>query len=296
MKYLVIGETFIDAYVLLKSYKVDTGTMAPVVSGESWLNNKELRKETFGGAANLKSILEKKLSDKDQITFYTNKTFPIKLRLFVDEKNIIRFDQNDSVAYDSDLIINFVDDIPNYDVIIVSNYHKGLLPDVVVKHIGEECIRHNKTSFIDTNIFNENYLYFDYIKINQKTAEQAIFGDDFPLHLLPVIPNLATLLKEKYSKKSDYFRDFSNIIATVGADGCQVCNKHISNSQLIVNIKKEKIVDSIGAGDVFFASLIYHVINCGSYNLADICSIANEEAKQSCMNLGTLQQGEQNGN
>lgn len=297
MKYLVVGDSMVDVYVLLNSIRTDMGSQAPIVAGESW-TKQEKRIEMPGGAANFVAVLKKILKDEncdDTVTFYTNKNTPIKLRLFVDKKNIIRFDSNDQFGYEPGIICNAIQDISNHDVVIVSNYHKGLLQHEDVAEIGRECKKQEKISFVDTNIFNENYLDFNYIKINQKTAEKAIFGDDFPIHMLPSISNLATLLKGKYSKKSEFFCQYSTVIVTLGASGCQVAMAEQSTENHLYQYDNYQfqqpqcsIIDSIGAGDVFFANIIYYLI-VRKYDISTVCKLANLAAKEKCVNsIGML--------
>ena len=284
MKYLVIGETMVDVYLFWSSPRKDPATMVPVIRDNSWNDALSRRKEAPGGAANMVKLLREKIGENDTVKFYSNiLNFPIKYRIYVNDLPLFRFDQEDYISHDSGIIAGFINDIKNYDAVIVSNYHKGLLNEEDIRSISKECRKQRKVSFIDTNTFNENYLGYCYTKINRKTAEKALdgLGGKFTY-----TENLAKDLHREYSEKSDYLRDYGAIIVTEGSEGCTYSIKGEFGSSRLTKIKYD-IVDSIGAGDSFFAVLVYFLMN-KNYKLYDACIGANEAALQSCKKLGTL--------
>lgn len=259
----IIGESFIDRYTFMQSDRVDPATKVPVVSDKE-------KVDVDGGAANLvshlKSIFFKKNfvnnSNYYHIDFYTNEKKPIKERIYIDHKPMYRFDHGDKVKKDNDLIQNMIKNISKGDYVVVSNYHKGLISDYEIFLLIEETKKREAVCLIDTNIVNKEYYGCDYLKINHKT-----------------------FLEYEDLYKDDIGKHFPNVVVTLGIDGY----KYYGENHILQNggsHTKYDFIDSIGAGDAFFAALIYGVVTNGS--IYKSLSDADKYASKSCKKLGTI--------
>jgi len=259
----IIGESFIDRYTFMQSDRVDPATKVPVVSDKE-------KVDVDGGAANLvshlKSIFFKKNfvnnSNYYHIEFYTNEKKPIKERIYIDHKPMYRFDHGDKVKHDRDIIANIKNEVEEGDYVIISNYHKGLLGDYDIYSIIDKSKSVGATTLIDTNVVTEEYYGCDYLKINSITEElyQDTFNEDIITH-------------------------FNNVIVTMGINGY----KYYGGSFLLENggnHKKYDFIDSIGAGDAFFASLIYNIVT--ENNIYESLKNSDIYAAENCKRLGTI--------
>jgi len=254
----VIGESFIDRYVFMHSNRIDPATKVPVI-----LSNKE-KVDTDGGAANLIKHLNFLFKENKyhEIVFYTNEDKIIKERFYIDHNPIYRFDHGDSVKHNKGMVQNLINDLNEGDFLVISNYHKGLITDYEINLLIKEAKNKNITSFIDTNIVNSEYYGADYLKINNKT-----------------------FLEYEKDYRDDISKYFPNVIVTLGIEGY----KYYGYSHILQNgggHTKYDFIDSIGAGDSFFASFIYNIV-CEK-NIYDSLKEADNYAAENCKKLGTL--------
>lgn len=259
----VIGESFVDRYTFMQSDRVDPATKVPVVSDKE-------KVDVDGGAANLVSHLKSIFFKNNFVNnrnyystkFYTNDKKPIKERIYIDHKPVYRFDHGDKVKRDCNMIESFKNNISKGDYVIISNYHKGLLGDYDIYSIIEKSNNVEATTFIDTNIVTEEYYGCDYLKINSITEE---------------------LYEKKFEKNIN--DNFKNVVVTMGIKGYKYYGDNFSLENG-GNHTKYDFIDSIGAGDAFFASLIYNIAT--ERTMYDALLQADKYASKSCKKLGTI--------
>ena len=234
---LVIGDLLLDHYKFYENVRNDPATPdIPVVK----LVN-EIKVD--GGAGYLVRNL-KELVDIDVIYFHGS--VPTKIRNYMDGKYTFREDINDEILHSPLLIDEFVDEIKDNDYVVISDYHKGTIKYSDIKRILNKCNKTNIT-FIDTNHVQPEHEGVDWLKINYETARESvnIFGIN---------------IAKKISAKTR-----TNVIVTKGADGFIAYLR--KNDESIYYTKDEykngtkHFVDSIGAGDTFFAGFIAALIN-----------------------------------
>ena len=234
---LVIGDLLLDHYKFYENVRNDPATPdIPVVK----LVN-EIKVD--GGAGYLVRNL-KELVDIDVIYFHGS--VPTKIRNYMNDKYTFREDINDEILHSPPLIDEFVDEIKDNDYVVISDYHKGTIKYSDIKRILAKCNETNIT-FIDTNHVQPEHEGVDWLKINYETARESvnIFGIN---------------IAKKISAKTR-----TNVIVTKGADGFIAYLR--KNDESIYYTKDEykngtkHFVDSIGAGDTFFAGFIAALIN-----------------------------------
>ena len=259
---LVIGDRLLDHYKFYKSIRNDPATPdIPVVK----LVN-EIKVD--GGAGNLVRNL-KELIDIEVMFFH--RSIPLKVRYYIDDKYVFREDINDEILHSSQLVDEFVDEIKNNDYVVISDYHKGTVKYSDITRILNKCNETNVT-FIDTNHVQPEHKGVDWLKINYETARESvsIFGKD---------------IAKKVSDKTG-----TNVIVTRGVDGFIAYLR--KNNENIYYTKDEYkngtkyFVDSIGAGDTFFAGFISGMIN--KKKVIPSLIYADVVAHLSTTQLGTL--------
>ena len=150
--------------------------------------------------------------------FITNKKKCDKTRYVEEQSNYILLRVDKDIKY-RPLIYNSLPNLKDYDVVIISDYNKGLISEKLIEKIS---INANLT-FIDTKKeIGEWIKHCDFIKLNNKEYEKnKIFIDNN--------------IKEK-------------TIITLGNGGCKLNRTNIST-------KKVEVRDVVGAGDTFLSAL-----------------------------------------
>ena len=234
---LVLGDRLLDHYIFYENVRNDPATPdIPVVKLVDEV-------KVDGGAGNLVRNL-KELVDIDVIYFHGS--VPTKIRNYMDGKYTFREDINDEILHSPLLIDEFVDEIKDNDYVVISDYHKGTIKYSDIKRILTKCNETNIT-FIDTNHVQPEHEGVDWLKINYETARESvnIFGIN---------------IAKKISAKTG-----TNVIVTKGAEGFIAYLR--KNDESIYYTKDEykngakHFVDSIGAGDTFFAGFISALVN-----------------------------------
>ena len=141
VKVLVIGETCIDRFVYGSVNRISPEAPVPIfVPTET--------KENHGMSGNVVENL-KALADIN-ITHVTNENRITKTR-FVDKKSnhmFIRVDEGDNLTIGTFDTKNIIKSLVDYDIVIVSDYNKGLLSDNDLIEISKNA----KLSIIDSTI------------------------------------------------------------------------------------------------------------------------------------------------
>ena len=234
---LVLGDILQDHYKFYENIRNDPAT--PDIPVVKLVNEVKVD----GGAGYLVRNL-KELVDIDVIYFHGS--VPTKIRNYMDDKYTFREDINDEILHSPLLIDEFVDEIKDNDYVVISDYHKGTIKYSDIKRILNKCNETNIT-FIDTNHVQPEHEGVDLLKINYETARESvnIFGIN---------------IAKKVSAKTG-----TNVIVTRGADGFIAYLR--KDDESIYYTKDEykngtkHFIDSIGAGDTFFAGFIAALIN-----------------------------------
>ena len=234
---LVLGDRLLDHYKFYETIRNDPAT--PDIPVVKLINEVKVD----GGAGNLVRSL-RELINVDVMHFHGS--VPVKIRNYMDDRYTFREDINDKILHSPPLIDEFVDEIKDNDYVVISDYHKGTIKYSDIKRILNKCNETNIT-FIDTNHVQPEHEGVDWLKINYETARESvnIFGIN---------------IAKKISAKTR-----TNVIVTKGADGFIAYLR--KNDESIYYTKDEykngtkHFVDSIGAGDTFFAGFISALVN-----------------------------------
>jgi rfaE bifunctional protein kinase chain/domain/rfaE bifunctional protein nucleotidyltransferase chain/domain len=265
-KVLIIGETIIDNYITTeaigKSGKepvmvVKQKEQIKFLGGVGYIANlcSSFAKETkiisfLGEKSQEKNFVIKSLNKKIKHNFLLKKNSPtiVKTRYLDDyrkSKLLGVYDLNDNVISKKEekKFINLLKNTINkYDIIVVADYGHG----IITKEIRKIITKNSKKLFLNTQInsFNRGYhTVYNYKKINSLIINES---------------ELRYELKDKNSKVLDLAKKLrrkisvDNIIVTKGKWGSILINcKNWSHT--LCPAFSENNIDTVGAGDTFFA-------------------------------------------
>jgi D-beta-D-heptose 7-phosphate kinase/D-beta-D-heptose 1-phosphate adenosyltransferase len=208
MKILLIGENCKDVFIYGDCDRLNPEAPTPVFIPKETQSN-------YGMAGNVKNNIKSLGMECD---FITNDEVCHKKRYVDSKSNYILLRVDEDVEYKpltkTDLL-----NIGSYDLVIVSDYNKGLLTDEILNYIGESA----KLSFVDSKREIGDWVKsFDCLKINNNEYNQ----------------------NKKYIDNNFY----EKTVITMGSDGCKINNTIIDGEVVDVS-------DVVGAGDTFLAAL-----------------------------------------
>jgi D-beta-D-heptose 7-phosphate kinase/D-beta-D-heptose 1-phosphate adenosyltransferase len=262
---LIIGDIMIDKYINVQITKIANESPIPVFS----LRNK---KYILGGCGNVLqnmklfnnnlylisvigndkygSKLIGLLNDNNTHNTNVNTNFiidntrrtTVKIRIICDNKILLRYDSEDTFIINNEIqdkIINSFDLIfDQIDIVIFSDYNKGVLTERICKYIINKCNENNKITIGD---LKHHFNYYKNITITK--------------------PNLS---EAKYYTKCDSIIDMhkyiiNNInckhsIITIGKDGISLYNEDDNIPKIYIALyESNEVIDVTGAGDIVTA-------------------------------------------
>lgn len=264
-KVLVIGDIILDHYIDSNVKKISPEAPVPILNySNDWYN--------LGGAANLAYNIKKlsgevglmgvlgkdknseivlEMLNKSNITFETNfrlqnKKTTTKVRYISSGQQIIRFDVDDLSNipnnYEAKFLSRLMDIINHYDIVVISDYNKGLLSSSLTINIIEICRKKDKTIVVDPKGDDwSKYKGANFITPNIKEFE--LFTKD---NLNNNDENV-----EKVIRKSEIFKLVSSLILTRSNKGITYANSHGFIKHISQN--ETRVFDVVGAGDTFNA-------------------------------------------
>jgi D-beta-D-heptose 7-phosphate kinase/D-beta-D-heptose 1-phosphate adenosyltransferase len=225
MKILVIGDSCTDIFRYGKVERLAPEAPVPVIIPER-------EESTPGMAGNVVRNLEVLGADVD---FITNTNNIRKIRYVCSKYNhiLLRVDENDKCENISDKVIGNVH-WSDFDAIVISDYSKGFLDELDIKHISEQ----HPLVFLDTK------------KILGKWAHEI---------------NCIKINYQEYLNNRSVLEYDSNLndktIVTRGKYGCDFRGVNYPTQEVPVK-------DVSGAGDTFLAGLVYSYIKTKDYEKA----------------------------
>ncbi len=283
---LVIGDLMVDHYLYGNCDRISPEAPVPVV---------EIKTEshTLGGAGNVienlcalgckpgvisvsgddenAHILLKQLTDLgiDTSGIFKDATrcTTVKTRVLVSNHQLIRLDrevvQPVGAAIQAKLLSFLEQQITNYELVLISDYNKGLLTPSFLGEIFKICRRENITSIVDTKGLDfSKYKGVNIIKPNKKEASQAT---DVTITDLVSLQSACEKIKE--------VTGCDDVVITMSEEGMA----YYKGSELsVIPTKAIDVVDITGAGDTVMASLGVAIASGNS--LHDACDFANHAA------------------
>jgi D-beta-D-heptose 7-phosphate kinase/D-beta-D-heptose 1-phosphate adenosyltransferase len=279
---LVVGDIILDHYLFGTTNRISPEAPVPIVEckEEKWV---------LGGAANvannlvairakvtlagiigedengiLVNDLIKSKGIYDLICISKNRKTTTKTRIISSHHQLLRIDKEDSYPIlnieESELFKKISLNIKNFDCVIISDYSKGLLTDMLINKIIELSNQNNIKVLVDPKTspfikYSGAYL----IKPNKKEA------------MLETGVNIVD--ENTFSLAAEQIQSTTScevVVITLSEGGVGLYSKNINK---ILPTKAKDIFDVTGAGDTFIATLAFAISKGKS--IIESCEIAN---------------------
>jgi len=288
---LVIGDFMIDHYLWGKSDRISPEAPVPVV---------EILKEEdrLGGAGNVVSnllalgtdilvsgvlgknservlnLLKEKNIDISGMFIDNNRETIIKSRVIASHQQVIRYDKETKhqikEEYQKKILDYLQQHIDEIEIILLSDYEKGVLTEFLSKEIIKISNKYNKKLIIDPKKDLKKYQNSWMIKPNKKELSLAVGMD---------INNEEDLKKCGWQLKKELNLDY--LLVTLSEEGMALFGEEYIK---IPTIAKE-VYDVTGAGDTVLACLGYYLSK--NDNLIEAINFANSAAAVVVGKLGS---------
>jgi len=251
VRVLVVGDVMLDKYILGEITRISPESPTPII-------NPTERKYVVGGAGNVavnlsslgcettfigitgndtnSTILSKLLSDNKISTHLINddkRTTTIKTRVVSQGRQLLRVDDEDTLAVKDDILTEVIEAVTtiiyNVDVVVLSDYNKGMFNNNLAKVIINKCRLSNIPVFVDPKGLDW-HRYYGATCITPNVGE---FLDAGGL-------NTANTLNVGY------------VLVTKGADGMTLISK---DGETHIPTTAKSVYDVSGAGDTVIATL-----------------------------------------
>jgi rfaE bifunctional protein kinase chain/domain len=292
---LVIGDIMLDHYIYGNCNRISPEAPVPVV---------EVANETYtlGGAGNViknlkalncgadivsicgedvdKSIVLNNLRDLGVNTDYIigddARCTTVKTRVVAVNHQLIRLDRESTKAISAEvqdkIISVFSEIVSSYDMVLISDYNKGLLTAPLLAKLFDICKSAGIATIVDPKGTDfSKYKGVQIIKPNKKEASIASGINIIDGNTL-----------ELACKRIKEITQCESIIVTMSEEGIALYEK---DSLHIIPTKAIGVVDVTGAGDTVLASLGISLAD--SNNLTDACEFANYAAAVVVKKLGS---------
>lgn len=284
---LVIGDLMIDHYIWGSATRLSPEAPVPIV-------NVKNESTTLGGAGNvvqnlvalgakvivagvigddpagtqLIEILESEGVKTDAIIKNNSRTTTIKTRILVGSHQLVRVDREvtDAVSseLENELIAKLSANIENADVVILSDYNKGLFAPNLTQRLIKIANEHQKKVIIDPKGFNyEKYKGAYLIKPNRKELAEAAKTEK--------ITNIADL--QRAAETILLQTETNYLIVTLSEEGMAIIT---NQSSKLLPVKATEVFDVTGAGDTVIATIAYFVAL--GLPVDEACELANHAA------------------
>lgn len=284
---LVVGDLMIDHYVWGNAVRLSPEAPVPVVNVQ-----KELT--TLGGAANvaqnlvslgaevmLSGIIGQDEAGKELLEILNNENIDTqfiitdgsrkttsKSRILVGSHQIVRVDREvtDDVSgqLEETLFDKIRAQIEKADLVLLSDYNKGVFTPSLTARIINHCKFHDKKVIVDPKGLDYTKYHGAFIiKPNRKEFLEAVKLDKIA-SLDDLQKSASVLLK---------LTDISYLIVTLSEEGMAIVSK---DDYQLLPVKATEVFDVTGAGDTVLATLAYF-ISMG-LEVPEACELANYAA------------------
>ena len=284
---LVIGDLMLDHYIFGAASRLSPEAPVPIVNV-----NKETK--IIGGAANvasnlidlgakvqlagligddipgeeIKALLAAKNIDTSLIIKDQSRITTVKTRIIAGNHQIVRIDNEDNHDILPDLETRFINSLSEYiehaDLVILSDYNKGLLTHSLSLKIIHLCNTLNKRVIVDPKGLDYSKYHGAFIiKPNRKELAEAskterISTEESLIKAANVILNAT---------------DASYLIVTLSEAGIAIISK---NNCKVIPVVATEVYDVTGAGDTVIATLTYCLAL--GFNIEEASTVANYAA------------------
>lgn len=183
-----------------------------------------------------------------------------KTRIVASSQQIVRIDEEDISPFPSNIRKkiekNFIDNIANYNVVIISDYAKGIITQKFAKKIIEICNKGNKLVLVDPAI--KHFSFYKKATLMTPNLKEASEGIESKLPFYEFNPAAINTLGNNIIKKLS----LSKLMITLGANGMALFDKTDKSIKMkdkklpyIIPTKAKSVFDVSGAGDTVISTL-----------------------------------------
>jgi rfaE bifunctional protein kinase chain/domain len=284
---LVIGDLMIDHYIWGSATRLSPEAPVPIV-------NVKNESTTLGGAGNvvqnlvalgakvtvagvigndaagiqLIEIMESEGVKTDTIIKDNTRSTTIKTRILVGSHQLVRVDREVTDAVSQELEDELIDklraSIQDTDIIVLSDYNKGLFAPGLTQRLIRIATDHKKKVVVDPKGLNyEKYKGAYLIKPNRKELAEAAKTEK--------ISNTADL--QNAAKIIFLQTGTTHLIVTLSEEGMAIVTGETS---ILLPVKATEVFDVTGAGDTVIATIAYFIAL--GLPVGEACELANHAA------------------
>ena len=284
---LVIGDLMIDHYIIGSASRLSPEAPVPIV-------NVKTESTTLGGAGNVVQnlvalgasvtvggligddsaglqvikILENEQVKTESILKDSSRPTTIKTRVLAGSHQLVRIDRETIDPISAELELILIEKLSHYirqtDIIILSDYNKGLFSPSFTQGIIETAAKFGKKVIVDPKGLNyDKYKGSFIIKPNRKELAEAAKTESIKNEI-----DLQAAAKIIISKTCTEY-----LIVTLSEDGMAIITE--SETKLLP-VKATEVFDVTGAGDTVIAAIAYFVAM--GFSVTEACELANHAA------------------
>ncbi len=286
-KILIIGDLMIDQYIWGDANRLSPEAPVPIV-------NVQKESSTLGGAGNvaqnllsfgaevivagvtgediagkeLLKVLTDENADISGIVIDKNRPTTIKTRIIAGSHQIVRVDREVtepiSKVSEDELFAKILPLFDQVDLVLFSDYNKGVLSVSLCKRVINHCKSINKKVIVDPKGLDfAKYKGAFLIKPNKKELAQALKFEK--------IASAAELQNAAMALFKLTVSEF--LVVTLSEEGIAIFTQ---NSYKLLDVKATEVFDVTGAGDTVLATLAYFITL--GFTVEEACELANHAA------------------
>lgn len=284
---LVIGDLMIDHYIWGNATRLSPEAPVPIV-------NVRNESTTLGGAGNVVqnlvalgaqvtvagvigddfhgkhviAMLQDEGVETGAIVTDSQRPTTVKTRVLAARHQLVRIDRETteplSPQLEDELAGKLATTIDKADIVIFSDYNKGLFAPALTQQLIQIAAEHQKKVIIDPKGLNyEKYKGAYLIKPNRKELAEAAKAES--------IKNDGDLREAAQTIFSQTGTDY--LVVTLSEDGMAILTKY---SQKLLPVKATEVFDVTGAGDTVIATITYFLAL--GFTVEEACELANHAA------------------
>lgn len=286
-KILIIGDLMIDQYIWGDANRLSPEAPVPIV-------NIQKESSTLGGAGNvaqnllsfgaevivaglvgedpagkeLLKVLADEKADTNGIITDAQRPTTVKTRIIAGSHQIVRIDRevNETIskAIEDDLFNRILPNFAEADLVLLSDYNKGVLSPSLCSRIISHCNTIGKKVLVDPKGLDfAKYKGAFIIKPNKKELAQAVKFEKI------------SSTQDLQDAASAMFKltDAAYLVITLSEEGIAILTK---DSYKLLEVKATEVFDVTGAGDTVLATLAYFIAL--GFTVEEACELANHAA------------------
>jgi len=293
---LVIGDLMVDHYIWGAATRLSPEAPVPIV-------NVKRESTTLGGAGNvvqnlvslgakvmvagvigadtfgrqLSEILENEGVKTDAVVTDHSRSTTVKTRVLAGSHQLVRVDREVtdplSKEIEERLFSTLKLDIDKADIVVLSDYNKGLFSPDVAQRIIRLAAERGKKVLVDPKGLNyQKYKGAYLIKPNRKELAEAAKVEK--INNITELRDAAKIIFEQTAT--------TYLVVTLSEEGMAIVTERGSR---LLPVKATEVFDVTGAGDTVIATIAYFVAS--GFSLEDACELANHAAAIVIRHIGS---------